>query len=198
MTALRRLLSRKVSRRSHVGVRAVVGAGARSHRVGVDFLNYDTVTRLVRARCRRCSARGAELAAFGLTTLLWPLMLLSSSALWHAGQRRRRCRIVAKAAHGRAEYSDDAQGGDVASSAALQAGRQPALGRPLHSSPTVLAGSNVKRNYRLLTAMQRSPPVRELARFGGRVCRSSAAAADVACVEPMPFTAGGERSPSPG
>jgi len=78
MTAVRRLLSRKVS----VGAMLEFGLwwGLVHVLIGLvwTFLNYDTVTRLV-GPLQTLLPAGAELAAFGLTTLLWPLMLLSSA-----------------------------------------------------------------------------------------------------------------------
>ena len=78
MWRVRRLLSRKVS----IGAMLEFGLwlGLVHVLIGLvwTFLHYDTVTRL-EVQLQTLLPAGAELAGFGLTTLLWPLMLLASA-----------------------------------------------------------------------------------------------------------------------
>jgi hypothetical protein len=77
MVTMRRLLSRKVS----LGAMLEFGLwmGLVHVIVGLvwTFLHYDTVTRLG-DQWQTLVPAGAELVAFGVTTLLWPLMLIAS------------------------------------------------------------------------------------------------------------------------
>jgi hypothetical protein len=77
MMRVRRLLSRKVS----VGAMFEFGLwlGLLHVVIGLvwTFLHYDAVTRL-EVELQTLLPAGAEVAAFGLTTLLWPLLLLAS------------------------------------------------------------------------------------------------------------------------
>ena len=78
MAMLRRLLSRKVS----IGAMLEFGLwlGLVHVLIGLvwTFMHYDTVTRL-EGQFQTLLPAGAELAAFGITTLLWPLVLLASA-----------------------------------------------------------------------------------------------------------------------
>jgi amino acid transporter len=77
MTAVRRLLSRKVS----IGAMVEFGLWLGLVHVVIGlfwtFLHYDSVTQLG-GELQPLFPAGAELVAFGVTTLLWPLMLLAS------------------------------------------------------------------------------------------------------------------------
>jgi len=78
MTTVRRLLSRKVS----IGAMLEFGlwCGLLHVVIGLvlTFLHYDSVTRLG-AQLQTMLPAGGELAAFGVHTLLWPLVLLASA-----------------------------------------------------------------------------------------------------------------------
>lgn len=78
MVTVRRLLSRKVS----IGAMLEFGLwlGLVHVLIGLvwTFIHYDTVTRL-EGQLQTLLPAGAELAAFGITTLLWPLVLLAST-----------------------------------------------------------------------------------------------------------------------
>ena len=75
---VRRLLSRKVS--VEAMMEFGLWAGLAHVVVGVVWttVHFDTVTQL-EAALQPLLPAGAELAAFGLTTLLWPLMFLVSA-----------------------------------------------------------------------------------------------------------------------
>ena len=78
MTPVRRLLSRKVSVESMLEF--LLWAGLLHVVVGLawSFLHFETVERLEDG-LRPLIPAGPEVAAFGLTTLLWPLMLIASA-----------------------------------------------------------------------------------------------------------------------
>ena len=78
MVTVRRLLSRKVS----IGAMLEFGLwlGLVHVLIGLvwTFIHYDTVMRL-EGQLQTLLPAGAELAAFGITTVLWPLVLLASA-----------------------------------------------------------------------------------------------------------------------
>ena len=78
MVTVRRLLSHKVS----IGAMLEFGLwlGLVHVLIGLvwTFIHYDTVTHL-EGQLQTLLPAGAELAAFGITTLLWPLVLLAST-----------------------------------------------------------------------------------------------------------------------
>ena len=78
MTPVRRLLSRKVSVESMVEF--LLWAGLVHVLIGLvyAFIHFETVERLEHG-LRPLIPAGPEVAAFGLTTLLWPYMVIASA-----------------------------------------------------------------------------------------------------------------------
>jgi hypothetical protein len=75
---VRRLLSRKVSVESMLEFALWVGLVHVLIGLVWSFLHFETVTRLEDG-LRPLLPAGAEVAAFGVTTLLWPMMLIASA-----------------------------------------------------------------------------------------------------------------------
>jgi hypothetical protein len=78
VTPVRRLLSRKVSVESMLEF--LLWAGLVHVLIGLawSFLHFETVERMEDG-LRPLVPAGAEVVAFGLTTLLWPLMAIASA-----------------------------------------------------------------------------------------------------------------------
>jgi hypothetical protein len=74
---LRRLLSRKVSVESMLEFALWMGLVHILIGLVWAFIHFESVTRL-EGGLRPLLPAGAEVAAFGLTTLLWPLMIVAS------------------------------------------------------------------------------------------------------------------------
>lgn len=73
---MRRLLSRRVSVAAMVEFGLWVGLAHILVGMVWTFLNYDTVARL-ETQLQATLPAGADLVAFGVTALLWPLMLIA-------------------------------------------------------------------------------------------------------------------------
>lgn len=76
-TQTRRLLSRKVSIGAMLEFGLWVGLAYIVIGLGWTFLNYDAVGR-IETELTPLLPAGADVLAFGLTTALWPAMLLAS------------------------------------------------------------------------------------------------------------------------
>ena len=79
MRAVRRLLSRKASVAAMLEFGLWIGLAHVLIGMVWTFLNYDTVARLG-ADLQTWFPAGPELVAFGVATLLWPLLLIAE--LW--------------------------------------------------------------------------------------------------------------------
>lgn len=77
-TTLRRLLSRKASVAAMLEFALWVGLAHVLIGMTWTFLHYDTVTRM-ETELQTAFPAGADVVAFGVTTLLWPILLIAGS-----------------------------------------------------------------------------------------------------------------------